>query len=383
MCCGNAGELRREEGGEGQGEEGARRRGATEQELLKRDSKPRSAPYFRHRYFTRPHIRSPRACCTLFPTPLAVSLAHRELTKREHPPRYTASLTAIPLFTLPPPLCSHMCVAHSSSFVVCLYATFSDADCLYFLMEFVQGGDLMAYMIEQGTLSNDVAIFLSACITEAVKHIHVKGFVHRDIKPENCLVTTMGYLQVADLGLAKRLPAVVEVGRGRTEISLLAFTMCGTPEFMAPEFCMSVGYDQAADWWALGCVLFEMYMGRNPFDTGGDLKRTFKDICMIGMGKSKLQLHPKFKTTFPNAANILESCLTHAAGRIGKKDDIQGHPYFGEIDFDMLRKKEADAPYVPTVQSDTDLFYFEKSLPDVEVGDLPKYSGDEAWCQDF
>ena len=81
--------------------------------------------------------------------------------------------------------------------------------------------------------------------------------------------------------------------QGRTEISLLAFTMCGTPEFMAPEFCMSIGYDHGADWWAFGCVLFEMYMGRNPFDSGGNLKQTFKEVCMIGMGKGKLSLHPK------------------------------------------------------------------------------------------
>ena len=58
----------------------------------------------------------------------------------------------------------------------------------------------MSYMIEQGTLNNDVATFLAACMTEAIKHIHSKGFVHRDIKPENCLVTTKGYLKVADLG---------------------------------------------------------------------------------------------------------------------------------------------------------------------------------------
>ena len=58
----------------------------------------------------------------------------------------------------------------------------------------------MSYMIEQGTLNNDVATFLAACMTEAIKHIHCKGFVHRDIKPENCLVTTKGYLKVADFG---------------------------------------------------------------------------------------------------------------------------------------------------------------------------------------
>ncbi|GMH77790.1 hypothetical protein TrST_g13869 [Triparma strigata] len=272
--------------------------------------------------------------------------------------------------------------ACSSDFVLKLYETFSDSNCLYFLTDFVQGGDLMSYMIEQGTLNNDVATFLAACMTEAIKHIHSKGFVHRDIKPENCLVTTKGYLKVADLGLAKRLPAVVEVGRGRTEISLLAFTMCGTPEFMAPEFCMSVGYDHSADWWAFGCVMFEMYMGRNPFDTGGNLKQTFKEVCMIGMGKGQLSLHPKFEEKFPEAANLLLACLSPASNRIGKASSPNAHPYFKTIDFEKLREGEIEAPYVPVVQGETDMFYFEKGLAGVE-DDLKVYEGDNEWCNDF
>lgn len=272
--------------------------------------------------------------------------------------------------------------ACNSDFVLKLYETFSDDHCLYFLTDFVQGGDLMSYMIEQGTLNDEVAVFLSACMTEAVKHIHSKGFVHRDIKPENCLVTTKGYLKVADLGLAKRLPAVVEVGRGRTEISLLAFTMCGTPEFMAPEFCMSIGYDHSADWWAFGCVLFEMYMGRNPFDTGGNLKQTFKEVCMIGMGKGQLSLHPKFEERFPDAASMLLSCLTPASNRIGKSLSPTSHSYFALINFEKLRAGELEAPYVPVVQGETDMFYFEKGLKGVEE-DLAQYDGENEWCNDF
>ena len=248
----------------------------------------------------------------------------------------------------------------------------------------------MAYMIEQGTVPDPVAVFLSACLCLAIEHIHSKGFVHRDIKPENCLITKTGYLKVADLGLAKRLPAVVEVGRGRTEISLLAFTMCGTPEFMAPEFCMSVGYDQGADWWAFGCVLFEMYMGRNPFDTGGDLKRTFKEVCLIGMGKARLQLHPKFAEKYPNAADMLMRCLTYATGRIGKKtdnsspkDDPQNHPYFDPINFQDLENGTAKALYVPTLQGEKDLFYFEQNVQDIVREPIPPFHGDNEWCKDF
>jgi serine/threonine protein kinase len=277
--------------------------------------------------------------------------------------------------------------------VIKLYDTYSDRDSFFFLTEYVQGGDLMAYMIDQGSIPDTVACFLSAGLCLAIEHIHSKGFVHRDIKPENCLITKTGYLKVADLGLAKRLPALVEVGRGRTEISLLAFTMCGTPEFMAPEFCMSVGYDQGADWWAFGCVLFEMYMGRNPFDTGGDLKGTFKEVCLIGMGKAKLQLHPKFVQKYPQAADMLNRCLTYASGRMGKKssseknrvkkDEPQNHAYFGAISFKDLENQTALAPYIPTLQSDKDLFHFQQNLQDLVREPIPIYEGTNEWCQDF
>ena len=136
-----------------------------------------------------------------------------------------------------------------SDFIVKLYGSFQTKNSLFFVTEFIQCGDLMSLMVKLVALNDDVASFFSACIVEAIKATHDKGFVHRDIKPENCLVCKNGYLKVGDFGLAKRLPAVVEMGTGRTEISLLAFTMCGTPEFMAPEFCMSVGYNKMADWW--------------------------------------------------------------------------------------------------------------------------------------
>jgi len=275
-------------------------------------------------------------------------------------------------------------MACSSPFVIKLFETYQDQDSLFFLTEFVQGGDLMAYMIEQGSIRDPVATFFAACLAEAITHVHDMGFVHRDIKPENCLISVDGYLKLADLGLAKRLPAVVGVGKGRTEISLLAFTMCGTPEFMAPEFCMSVGYDQGADWWAFGCVLFEAYMGQNPFDAGGDLKRTFKEVCMIGMGKAKLQLHPKFVTKFPNAAGLLRQCLTHCSKRVGKINSAQSHPYFNKIDFGALRRGEAEAPYQASVKDELDLFYFEKGVGhNRQPPATMPYAGDQTWCKNF
>ncbi|GMI20230.1 hypothetical protein TrCOL_g5016 [Triparma columacea] len=265
----------------------------------------------------------------------------------------------------------------NSIFVVKLLDTFSTKNSLFFLTEYVPCGDLMSLMVKLVALQHSVATFFSACIAEAISATHRMGFVHRDIKPENCLVCSNGYVKVADFGLAKRLPAVVEMGKGRTEISLLAFTMCGTPEFMAPEFCMSVGYDKMADWWSFGCVLFEMYMGRGPFDRGGDLKNTFKDICMIGMGKSRLPLHPKFVENYPSAGELLGILLAPVSSRLGNKKSgrVGDHEYFKEVDFEKLRTGDLKSPEV-----------YEETGGGIvleKVVSVREYDGDQEWCQNF
>jgi len=264
-----------------------------------------------------------------------------------------------------------------SPFVVKLYETYMTKNSLFFLTELVPYGDLMFLMVKMVALKNDVAMFFGACVIEAINDIHDKGFVHRDIKPENLLVCKNGYLKVADFGLAKRLPAVVEMGRGRTEISLLAFTMCGTPEFMAPEFCMSVGYDKMADWWSFGCLLFEMYMGRGPFDRGGDLKKTFKDVCMIGMGRSRLPLHPKFVESYPECAEVLGKLLAPVNSRLGnsKTGKVHDHAYFKGFDFEKLRASELKSPHVPEDKVER--------IGLKMVVAVKEYNGDQSWCAKF
>jgi len=193
-------------------------------------------------------------------------------------------------------------------FIITLFGTFQDADNLYFLTECVQGGNLISYMINKDILSHSEAMFFTASITQALIHCHKQGLIHRDIKPENCLIDADGYVKLCDFGMAKRMPNTVVLPSGGTEVVRLAFTMCGTPEFMAPEFVLSTGYDKGVDWWALGCIAVEMYSGRAPFDYDGDLKKTFKAVCLIGMGRKTLDV--------PKALN--KKGMEHAAGERAK-----------------------------------------------------------------
>lgn len=94
--------------------------------------------------------------------------------------------------------------------------------------------------------------FYSAQVTSMFEYLHSKNIIYRDLKPENLLIADDGYLKLTDFGFAK----VVE---GRT------YTLCGTPEYLAPEILLNKGHGKAVDWWTLGILTYEMNAGIDPF----------------------------------------------------------------------------------------------------------------------
>lgn len=276
----------------------------------------------------------------------------------------------------------------NSPFIIALVATYQDTNSIYFLTDFVQGGNLMSYMIRKDVLSHSECIFFSANIVAALVHIHKKGIIHRDIKPENCLIDRNGYIKLCDFGMAKRLPSTVYLENGRTEVVTLAFTMCGTPEFMGPEFVLSTGYDKNIDLWALGCMLVEMYTARSPFEYG-DLKRTFKEVCLIGMDKYQYRAPAELQLEcMDSTRRFIEELLCPVSRRLGMKDtfDVTRHEYFRRLDFQAIETRSMVPPYVPSFRSSNDVSYFRDdncSSEDEEDCTSPSYEDDESWCIDF
>ena len=273
-----------------------------------------------------------------------------------------------------------------SNFIISLLGTHQDESSLYFLTDFVQGGNLMSYMIESDVLSHEECMFFTANLVSALVHIHSKGFVHRDLKPENCLIGIDGYLKLCDFGMAKRLPSIVKLPNGGSEAVTLAFTMCGTPEFMAPEFVLSTGYTKGVDIWALGCMLVEMYIGKAPFEFGGDLKKTFREVCLIGMGRKRYNRPEKLQTqNMDDTGSFCESLLARVQDRIGcsgSTEELQKHKYYEKIDFKTLNSKAIVPPYIPNVSNAMDLSHF-KDEERLSMDSLHSYHGDKLWCQDF
>lgn len=274
-----------------------------------------------------------------------------------------------------------------SPFIISLMGTHQDETSIFFLTEFVPGGNLMSYMVKRDILNHSECVFFSANIVAALIHIHRKGFIHRDLKPENCLIDQNGYLKLCDFGMAKRLPSIVQLPNGGTEIATLAFTMCGTPQFMAPEFVLSTGYDKGIDIWALGCMLVEMYTGQSPFEFDGDLKKTFQEVCLIGLGRKKYA-YPKImsKDGLETAGEFIEELLSSYQSRLGKVDtaELSHHDYYVSIDFEVMNRKKMTAPYIPNITHASDVSHFRHDGDRISEESIQQeYDGDECWCKDF
>ncbi len=130
-------------------------------------------------------------------------------------------------------------------FIVKLSYAFKDTSNLYMVLEYVSGGEMFTHLRKTGRYSEENACFYASQIVLTFEYLHYLQIVYRDLKPENVLYDANGYVKITDFGFAKII-------KDRT------WTLCGTPEYLAPEIILSRGYNKAVDWWALGVIIYEM-----------------------------------------------------------------------------------------------------------------------------
>ena len=147
-------------------------------------------------------------------------------------------------------------------FIMTLYSCFQNKEHLFFVMEYISGGNLKEQLHEVQFFSEKWAKFYTAEIVLAVQFLHQHGILHWDLKLENVLVGSDGHCKMADFGLSKL--RLLHHCKTRTK--------CGTPFCMAPEVVKNFLYGQGVDWWLVGVMMFEMMTGHPPFhyDDGED-----------------------------------------------------------------------------------------------------------------
>ena len=155
--------------------------------------------------------------------------------------------------------------ATNHPFLVGMHSCFQDPARLYFVIEFVNGGDLMFHMQKQRKLPEDHARFYSAEIVLALNFLHSRFVIYRDLKLDNVLLDSDGHIKLTDYGMCKE---------GMVGENAVTYTFCGTPNYIAPEILRGLPYGFSVDWWALGVLMYEMMAGKSPFDLAGIVDTT-------------------------------------------------------------------------------------------------------------
>lgn len=244
-----------------------------------------------------------------------------------------------------------------SEWLVCAHLTMQDSEYLYYLMDFIPGGDFMGLLSKEDVLEEEWVRFYTAEVVAALDELHRLGWIHRDLKPDNILIGIDGHIKLGDFGSCIKMAS----GKARSSVTV------GTPDYVSPDVLCSMNeeceYGEDVDFWTLGVIVYEMVYGTTPFysDT---LMETYKRI-------TKTEFSFPFKASAA-LTDLMEGLITTKEKRLGI-EEIKKHPFFNGIDWTRL--KDMTPPFVPEINGDLDTSNFVDTQFDPERRD-PSKMGD-------
>ncbi|XP_020786595.2 protein kinase C delta type-like [Boleophthalmus pectinirostris] len=237
-----------------------------------------------------------------------------------------------------------LALAWENPFLTHLYSTFQSKEHLFFVMEYLNGGDLMFHIQDKGRFDLNRATFYSAEIIVGLQFLHSKGIIYRDLKLDNVMLDKDGHIKIADFGMCR------ENVFGETR----ATTFCGTPDYIAPEILLGQKYTFSVDWWSFGVLVYEMLIGQSPFQ-GDDEDELFESI------RTDTPHYPRWITK--ESKSLLELLFERdPTRRLGVVGDIRTHPFFKTINWTALEKRQVDPPFKPKVKSPSDCSNFDREF---------------------
>ena len=236
-------------------------------------------------------------------------------------------------------------------FILKLNYSFQCNNNLYLISDFMQGGELHFLLSKSIQLKEKQAKFYLSEILLGLEYIHKNNIIYRDLKPENILIDKNGHIKLSDFGLPKIL----------NENNDITYTFCGTSYYQAPEINLGKGYDRMCDFWSFGIIMFEMICGYKPFDINEKKK------VIIDYNNLIISFIDDIKDSSKNL--IKKLLVVNPKERIGFNsiDDIKNHDFFKNVDFNKVLSKEEIPPFIPQIDNDLDLKYFDTKFTDMEL----------------
>ena len=226
-------------------------------------------------------------------------------------------------------------------FIMKLNYAFQTKKSLYFVTKFMHGGELNyhIYNEKKNYFSEEKTKFYAAEIILGLNYLHSNNCIYRDLKPENVLIDKDGHIKLTDFGLSKLCKG----------FPCKTKSLCGTPEYLAPEILFEKDYGIEVDWWSLGVIIYEMLSGYLPFKILPDEKIT-KNVY-----KNKIKIFNHFSLAAKDL--VIKLLEFNPNKRIGYHQIIN-HPFFKDIKWDKIEKKEIIPPFLPDINKDNYFKYF-------------------------
>uniref|UniRef100_A0A7N8WRL0 Protein kinase C n=1 Tax=Mastacembelus armatus TaxID=205130 RepID=A0A7N8WRL0_9TELE len=243
-----------------------------------------------------------------------------------------------------------LALARKHPYLTQLFCCFQTKDRLFFVMEYVNGGDLMFQIQRSRKFDEARSRFYAAEVTSALMFLHRHGVIYRDLKLDNILLDAEGHCKLADFGMCKE-----GILNGVTTT-----TFCGTPDYIAPEILQELDYGPSVDWWALGVLMYEMMAGQPPFeaDNEDDLFESIlhDDVLYpVWLSKEAVSILKAFMTKSPNKRL---GCVVAQ----GLEEAIKLHPFFREIDWTLLEQRKIRPPFKPRIKTKRDVNNFDQDF---------------------
>ncbi|XP_016329270.1 protein kinase C epsilon type [Sinocyclocheilus anshuiensis] len=243
-----------------------------------------------------------------------------------------------------------LALARKHPYLTQLYCCFQTKDHLFFVMEYVNGGDLMFQIQRSRKFDEARSRFYAAEVTSALMFLHQNGVIYRDLKLDNILLDAEGHCKLADFGMCKE--GILE--------GITTTTFCGTPDYIAPEILQELEYGPSVDWWALGVLMYEMMAGQPPFeaDNEDDLFESIlhDDVLYpVWLSKEAVSILKAFMTKSPSKRL---GCVVSQ----GLEEAIKVHPFFKEIDWVLLEQRKIKPPFKPRIKTKRDVNNFDQDF---------------------